>query len=216
MADPASERQRVSPREGCTRGLRSGRRPSEGRNVKSGQQLCLACGLCCDGALFDNVQLGPQDDAQKLRALGLPVAVSRAKSPITHFLQPCAALCADRTCRAYADRPAQCRNFECGVYKNLEANRITFVAALRSVQKGRRQADQVRRLLRRLGDTDEHRSLSDRFRRTQRRLESGGADASAGAAFAELGLAMHRLHLLAHKTFYTRVDALSSSATASV
>ena len=30
------------------------------------EQLCLACGLCCDGTLFDHVRLGPSDDAKKL------------------------------------------------------------------------------------------------------------------------------------------------------
>ena len=29
-----------------------------------GENLCLACGLCCDGTLFDNVQLGLGEDAK--------------------------------------------------------------------------------------------------------------------------------------------------------
>jgi Fe-S-cluster containining protein len=175
--------------------------------VNSGEQLCLACGLCCDGTLFDNVHLGPGDDAKKLKALGLPVSVSRSVTPIAHFRQPCAALCTDRTCRVYADRPLQCRVFECGVFKDAQAGRITFAAALRLVKKARQRADNVRRLLRKLGDTDEHRSMSERFRRMQRRLESGIADKAAADTFAELGLAVHSLNLLAHEKFYTKVDA---------
>jgi Fe-S-cluster containining protein len=116
-------------------------------------------------------------------------------------------LCADRTCRVYADRPGQCRAFECGVFKDAQAGRIAFPAALRTVQHARRKADTLRRLLRQLGDTDEHRSLGDRFRRTQRRLESGDADAAAAAAFAKLGLAVHQFNLLAHEKFHTRPDA---------
>jgi Fe-S-cluster containining protein len=175
--------------------------------VNSAEQLCLACGLCCDGTLFDNVQLGPGDDAKKMKALELPVAISRAATPITFFRQPCTALCADRTCRVYADRPVQCRSFECGVFKDVQAGRITFADALRVVKQARRRADNVRRFLRKLGDTEEHRSLGDRFRRTQRRLESGVADEAAGHTFAELGLAVHHLNLLAHEKFYTRADA---------
>ena len=49
--------------------------------------------------------------------LGLPVTVSRAAPSVVRFRQPCMALCADRTCRVYADRPLQCRTFECGVFK---------------------------------------------------------------------------------------------------
>ncbi len=173
--------------------------------MRSGEQLCLACGLCCDGTLFDNVQLGPGDDAKKLKALGLPVFASRSKPPITLFRQPCTALCADRTCRVYADRPGQCRDFECGVFKDSAAGRIEFAAALRLVKQARRRADKVRRLLRELGDSAEHRSLTERFSDTKQRMESGVADEGAGHTFAELSLAVHQLNLLAHEKFYTKV-----------
>jgi hypothetical protein len=175
--------------------------------VKTVEQLCLACGLCCDGTLFDHVQLGPDDDAEKLKSLGLPVVVSRSQPPATRFVQPCAALCTDRTCRLYVDRPLQCRDFECGVYKDAKAGRISFTSALRQVKRARQQADNIRRLLRELGDTDEARSLNERFRRTQRRMESTITDKAANHTFAELGLAVHAFNLLAHRKFHTRADA---------
>lgn len=170
------------------------------------EQLCLACGLCCDGTLFDNVRLAPRDGAKKLKALGLPVVVSRGKEPITTFAQPCAALCKDRTCRVYLDRPKQCRTYECMVYQGMEAGRIAPAAALRLVTRARRQADRVRRLLRSLGDTEEHRSLGERFHRMQCRMEEQPADATALAAFADLSLAVHRLKLLAHAKFHVRSE----------
>ncbi len=168
------------------------------------EQLCLACGLCCDGALFDNVELGAGDDGQKLKAQGLPVAVTRGRTAVTFLRQSCVALCADRKCRVYADRPGQCRAFECGVFKDAQAGRITGAVALRQVKSARKKADVIRRLLRKLGDTDEQRSMGDRFRRTQRRMESGGVDAEAGETFAELGVSVHQFNLLAHDKFYTR------------
>jgi Fe-S-cluster containining protein len=176
--------------------------------MESGEQLCLACGLCCDGSLFDHVQLGVGDDAKKLKALGLPIFVARIKkTSVTHFRQPCVALCADRSCRVYADRPGQCRSFECGVYKDAQAGRITSATALRVVKQARRRVEKIRRLLRALGDSDETHSLNERFRRTQRRMESGTADSTEADTFAELSLAMHRLNLLAFEKFYTRVEA---------
>jgi uncharacterized protein len=175
--------------------------------VNLGENLCLACGLCCDGTLFDNVQLGLGEDAKKLKKLGLPVAVTRGRTVVTYFRQPCAALCADRSCRVYADRPGQCRAFECGVYKDVQAEKVLFPVALRLVKQARRKAERIRQLLRQLGDGDEQRSLGDRFRRTQRRMEAGGCDAAAGAKFAELGLAVHQFNLLAHEKFYTKVAA---------
>ncbi|AOS42973.1 Flagellin N-methylase [Lacunisphaera limnophila] len=171
------------------------------------EQLCLACGLCCDGTLFHHVRLEPGDDAAKLKALGLPVRTSRGATPVTRFRQPCAALCADRSCRLYADRPGQCRSFECGVFQDVRAGRMEAGAALRLVKQARRQADDVRRLLRALGDTDEHHAMNERFRRTKRRLEAGGADPADMDTFAELSLAMHHLSLLTIDKFYTKAGA---------
>ena len=172
--------------------------------MTSSEHLCLACGLCCDGTLFDNVRLEAGDDAKRLKSLGLPVTVSRGREPVTRFAQPCAALCKDRTCRAYADRPHQCRTYECMVYKGMAEGRLGSAEALRTVTNARRQADRVRRLLRALGDTDEHRSLGERFFRMQCRMEEKPADAAALATFADLSLAVHRLKLLAHAKFHVR------------
>lgn len=135
----------------------------------------------------------------------MPVEVSRGKTPITFFRQPCAALCADRKCRIYTDRPTQCRSFECRVFKGAKAGRITFVAATRQVTQARRKAERIRRLLRKLGDAEEHRSLSDRFRRVQRRMEDGAVEAEAADIFSELSQAVHAFKLMAHEEFYIRV-----------
>jgi Fe-S-cluster containining protein len=174
--------------------------------VNPSEQLCVACGLCCDGTLFDLVKLEPGDDAAKLKALGLKVSVSRGKVPVTRFPQPCSALCKDRTCRVYADRPSQCRVFECGVLKDAKAGRIPFASALRVVKQARGRADKMRRMLRELGDTDEHRGLGERFHRTSERLESGNTDEVANAKFADLSLMAHHFKLQAFKRFYTRAE----------
>lgn len=170
------------------------------------EQLCLACGLCCDGTLFDGVQLEAGDDADKLKTLGLPVKASRGKSPVTRFPQPCSALCRDRTCRLYVDRPKQCRTFECKVFKDARAGRMEFPAAMQLVTKTRRHADKVRRLLAKLGDTDTRRSLGERFHRMQETMEAAAPDEAALATFADLSLAVHRLKLLSHEKFYTRPE----------
>ncbi len=169
----------------------------------TGESLCLSCGLCCDGTLFDNVRLGEGEDAERLKKRGLLVAYSRAKAPVAFVRQPCPALGADRACCVYSDRPAQCRAFECRVFKDAQAGRMTSDAAQRVVARARRKAEQIRGLLRRLGDTEESLSLGKRFRRVERRMESGSADEAAAGDFAALGLALHQLDLLAHRSFYT-------------
>ncbi len=179
------------------------------RDVTPTEQLCLACGLCCDGTLFDGVQLEPGDDAAQLKELGLPVAFSRGRKPVGRFPQPCAALCADCTCRLYADRPAQCRAFECKLFKQLRGGETALAPALRLVAKTRRIADRARRLLRRLGDHDEQRSLGERFHRMDDQLRADASDPAKLARFADLSFAIHQLKLLAHERFYTRPEKTS-------
>lgn len=175
------------------------------------EQLCLACGLCCDGTLFDGVQLEPRENAKKLEALGLPIVTFRAKNPITRFAQPCAALCADRTCRLYAHRPHQCRIFECAVYKAMQAGDLEPAAALRTVTRARRQANKVRKLMLALGETETDCSIGERFHRLQCRMEAGSPDEATLAAFADLSLAVHKLKLLAHTKFYTRPESADAT-----
>ena len=189
------------------RALPPGHRAPIGEAVEPGEDLCRACGLCCDGTLFDMVKLEASDDARKLKALGLPITVSRGKTAVARFPQPCAALCDDRSCRLYVHRPWQCRVFECRVFKDAKAGRITFAAALRLVKQARRRADKVRRLLRELGDTEEHRALGERFHRMSDRLEFGNADSTANAKFADLSLVVHHLKLQAVNRFYTKTEA---------
>lgn len=170
--------------------------------MESVEHLCVACGLCCDGTLFDLVKLERGDDAAKLKALGLPVTLSRARSPVARFPQPCSALCADRTCRVYADRPTQCRAFECHLFKDAKHGRVTFAAALRLVKLARSRADRVRRQLRELGDADEFRALGERVHRTSERMESSTVDEAAKAKFADMSQSVHRLKLLLQDRFF--------------
>src|ERR1044071_1876322 len=54
--------------------------------------LCLECGLCCNGVIFADGQLQPEDNAARLRELGLKLtATQNSKLKTQNFLQPCAA-----------------------------------------------------------------------------------------------------------------------------
>src|SRR5262245_8551784 len=162
------------------------------------QQLCLACGLCCNGVLFKDVELQPGDDAAQLKSLGLPVRVRHSSFVIRHskFPQPCAALCENNHCRIYKERPARCGEFECALCKSVAAGETTMVAALRTIRLAGQRAERVRALLRALGDTDEHVALSLRFKRLRRRLESAPLDNATAETYADLTLAVQDLNLL--------------------
>jgi len=168
------------------------------------QQLCLACGLCCNGVLFKDVELQPGDDASRLSSLGLPVRnpQSAIRNPQSKFPQPCAALCGDNRCRIYAERPARCRQFECALFKSVAAGQTPVAVALRTIRIAWQRAERVRTLLRALGDTDEQVALSLRFKRLRRRMESAPPDESTAESYADLTLAVQDLNLLLAQSFY--------------
>jgi Fe-S-cluster containining protein len=124
-------------------------------------QLCPNCGLCCDSTLFADVELRRSDDPERLQQLGFTLfKKSRLK---TAFAQPC--VCFDgKLCRIYAERPKRCRLFECGLLKRLQAGEMTAETALKKIGEAKRQAEEVRELLRSLGQTDEGMSLANRYK----------------------------------------------------
>jgi Fe-S-cluster containining protein len=162
------------------------------------QALCLECGLCCNGVIFADVKLQREDNRARLEALGLPVEV-RLRAP--RFRQPCEALdgC---FCRIYGERPKYCREFECYILKNLQANRLDMKSARQVVRTARGRALKVAKLLESLGDTETTVSLSQRFRRTARRLEQLGLDPKQAELYGQLTLAMHGLNLMLSESFY--------------
>ncbi len=182
------------------------------------ESLCLTCGLCCNGVIFQDVELQPGDDAAFLQSLGLPLknidrhrgakmlrTIPKSKIQNPKFPQPCAALEGCR-CGIHPDRPTYCLQFECLLLKDLQAGKMDLNAAHRIVGSARRCADKVLNLLRKLGDADEHLNLRRRFLRTQRRLEAGTLNAKTAAILAELTIAMHRLNLLLRESFYPDVE----------
>lgn len=165
--------------------------------------LCLACGLCCNGVLFKDVELQPSDDVKRLAAADLRLkAHARASKSKMKFPQPCAALCRDNRCRIYADRPTRCRQFECLLFQATARGEVEIPAALRTIRTAHRRANAAVDLLRRLGDENEAIALSLRFQRTQRRLERALPDEETAALYSDLTLAVHDLNLLLREKFY--------------
>jgi hypothetical protein len=162
------------------------------------QNLCLTCGLCCNGVIFADVQLQPDDDKMNLKSLGLPLTRNGNK---TRFPQPCMAFQECR-CRIYGDRPEHCREFECALLKNVNAGLIGLVNAQKIIHTAQRRAEKVRQLLRALGDQDEQLALSVRFRKTSKRMHASSVNDETADLFGDLTLAMHDLNVLLASAFY--------------
>jgi uncharacterized protein len=162
--------------------------------------LCLECGLCCNGVIFADVQLRAEDDAARLRALGLAL-VQRSRAGMEKFKQPCTAF-AGCKCNIYSERPTYCRQFECLLLKRVKAGEIGPRESRRVIRSALQLVGNVKSLLQKLGDTEESLALSKRVRRMRRKVESGHCDKETARIFGELTLVSHELNILLAQSFY--------------
>lgn len=165
------------------------------------QQLCLDCGLCCNGVIFADGQLQPGDDTERLRALGLRLKAVRGKTKAQKFSQPCSAFKNCR-CAIYSQRPEYCRAFECALLKRVMSAAISVTAATRRIRNAKKRVEKVRALLQELGCHDEHLPLGTRFRRMNERIHHAAIDEVRAQRFGELTLAIHDLNVILAREFY--------------
>ncbi|MCB1211333.1 MAG: YkgJ family cysteine cluster protein [Verrucomicrobiales bacterium] len=111
-------------------------------------RLCLACGMCCNGVLFQIVRLQPGDSVALLEARGLKL---RRKKRAPYFDQPCAMLEGCR-CTLYSDRPSRCRAFECQQIQRLGLGETSEVEAMAAIVAVRQLVERVRAKLGAVGD----------------------------------------------------------------
>ena len=161
--------------------------------------LCPACGLCCNGVLFGDVELRAGDDAKRLAALRLDLF---RKGRHQAFAQPCS--CFDgKLCRIYADRPKRCRTFECRLLQRTQVNELTTAGALKAIKAARRQVEVVRQLVRRLGHRDERIPLNRRYAEVMEQPIDLAADDQNQTFRGQLMRAVEKLSQILERDFLT-------------
>ncbi|MFT4616063.1 MAG: Fe-S-cluster containining protein [Ilumatobacter sp.] len=111
--------------------------------LDDGSELCVACGICCDGILFSSVTITDPSEAERVRALRIPVHVVDER----HFFdQPCSAL-GDNGCSIYTERPLLCHAYRCLLLKQVDAGTMPLANALRIVEAARRREVEIRALM---------------------------------------------------------------------
>ena len=90
--------------------------------------ICLACGICCDGTLIGFVEV---EAAEFSRLKG--VLEIEESDEIGFFLHPCEKFC--EKCTIYDQRPKQCGLFECKVLKSYEQNDLDFNSATQIIEE---------------------------------------------------------------------------------
>lgn len=127
----------------------------------SASRLCTACGMCCNGVLFEIVRLQPQDSVKELEKLGMQI--NRRKTQ-PYFKQPCRFL-NECTCTIYEQRPTRCRRFECLQLKLLAEGEITEAEAAAKIAEAKAQVQCIKDLLAEAGDHAVDEALEERARR---------------------------------------------------
>ena len=166
--------------------------------VNNVEQLCPNCGLCCDSTLFADVELRAADDTKRLKQLGLTL-VQKTKSKVA-FAQPCA--CFDgKLCGIYADRPRQCRKFECGLLKRVDAGEMEAGAALKKISEAKILSGKVRGLLLSVGQNDERLALTKRYSQAMSAPVDLSASENDSELRGELMLAVNDLMRMLQRDF---------------
>lgn len=98
--------------------------------LTNSQSLCIECGLCCSGFVFDDVELCDEKEAESVECLGLEVD---EEDGAFFLVQPCRALNGNK-CGIYEYRPECCRSFECLLLKDYQESKVTKDDALRLIK----------------------------------------------------------------------------------
>lgn len=158
--------------------------------------LCTRCGLCCDGSLFADVELGGIVESTRLEVLGLEIDDDDTNGEL--LLLPCGAL-KGRLCGIYAHRPRCCRTFECGLLQNVRQGAVSVERASEQIADALKRIARVKWLMTRLGQRDARLPLRERVASTlaaERR-----EDPRLKRMHAELEAAMAGVEALIRKTF---------------
>ncbi|MGV3619437.1 MAG: YkgJ family cysteine cluster protein [Archangium sp.] len=104
--------------------------------------LCLECGLCCDGTLFRQVAITPEERAA-LEELRVGTGRKRGRDVM---LLPCGKL-EGKCCSIYEARPGGCRRFVCALGKRLESNALSLDEARLHVRDMQERLEALRSAL---------------------------------------------------------------------
>ena len=161
--------------------------------------LCTTCGLCCDGALFAEVELAGNDEATALEVLGLDIE-DADEGHRGLLLQPCRALKGTR-CGIYPHRPECCRTFECRLLQEVQRGTVDVGRALERVTDALSRIAHIKFLLATLGQRDERLPLKERCAEALTPSEGDAPDPATQRSRDELEAAMTALEGFILETF---------------
>ena len=105
-------------------------------------QLCVGCGLCCDGTFFGYANVF--DDTPVIERIDVLLARkgddTKRQLPI-----PCSLLGEGASCSVYEDRPPICKSYRCKLLKAVDSGERSLEEARQVTQRTSELRDEVRR-----------------------------------------------------------------------
>ncbi len=113
----------------------------KGHDLESkGTQLCLSCGLCCQGLLHDHARL-ETCETELATQLGLPLCPGNSDSHA--FSLPCPLYKGDR-CSVYPNRPSVSGDYQCDLLKKFLQGMIGFEQSMALVKSAKELLSAIR------------------------------------------------------------------------
>ncbi|NCC31596.1 MAG: YkgJ family cysteine cluster protein [Chloroflexia bacterium] len=136
------------------------------------QRLCVQCGLCCDGTLFEWGRILADDDLDRLEVDGF-ILIATAQG--TGFAQPCPHH-QNGLCAVYQQgRPQVCRTFRCALLRRVEAGELAWAEAQARIERTVALVERIQAQLPAPGDS-ERTSLKQRLASWQAAQTAAGVD----------------------------------------
>lgn len=160
-------------------------------------RLCTACGMCCDGTMFQIVRMQPGDVPAELGRLGLKI---RCRDGEYFMEQPCSGL-QEKRCTVYERRPVRCRLFNCQQLGRLESGETTEAEALAMIIETRALVEKVRGLIVQCGLREDGQALVERYERVASTPVNEALEPELVAVRADLEETMRKLKLQLNREF---------------
>ena len=142
-----------------------------GEAVDDATDLCLACGICCEGVLHNHATAVPEE-LERIERLGISLYEKREYSA---FALPCSCHVGQR-CMVYEQRPTACGAYKCSLLQAAQEGVRSFSEAHRVVEQAREVMGQIYGAI---GHRDQGLRIWDQARDflSERRKESVSEDA---------------------------------------
>ena len=172
------------------------------------QNICIDCGMCCDGTMFRYAGIQEGDQLEPLKAAG---AVFVKREADTAFLLPCPAF-RGGCCSIHGTRPAICGAYRCRLLRRYEAGEVSFEEAQALIIRTMDQRDRVRPTLTAFIDSPDSLALSGLYWRLEEKFDAMPDPARARREKAELLLDIAALRVVLAREFEPRActDALTA------